>query len=263
MIMSKEKKYHAACLRVPSNSLMLLLFIFGMTLSSTIALVSPLAGFSLHKVKLRNNDSSPYCFAATVDPTKETVDIKYNFLATQVWPSARQASFVLEKYVDRSWKVCEFGCGPALPSLVMAGLGLPKVFATDLDMVALNMVEKAANEQGFDNLVTKRVDLTAEPENILKSINADLYLMSDVFENGAVAQGAALFTIKALEAGSRVWTFAQSDRAQRDIYLKELEILGAEKYGSITWKMADLSSDNVPDEMLLLFDLDEVNVNYG
>jgi predicted nicotinamide N-methyase len=261
IMMSKQKKDNVSCLRVPSKSLSI--FIFLMSLSSALALVSPLTGFSLHKVKLRNNDSSPYCFAATVDPTKEAVDIKYNFLATQVWPSARQASFVLEKYVDRSWVVCEFGCGPALPSLIMAGLDLPKVIATDLDMVALDMVEKAANEQGFDNLVTMRVDLTAAPESILEKVNADLYIMSDVFENGAVAKGAALFTIRALEAGSRVWTFAQSDRAQREVYLRELECLGAEKYGSVTWKLADLSSDNAPDEMLLLFDLDEVNVNYG
>jgi len=232
-------------------------------LPTSVALVSPLAGFSLHKVKLRNDDSSPYCFAATVDPTKEAVDVKYNFLATQVWPSARQASFALEKYVDRSWRVCEFGCGPALPSLVMASMGLPQVIATDLDMVALDMVEKAAKEQGFDNLVTKRVDLTAAPESILAEINADLYIMSDVFENGAVAKGAASYTMKALNSGARVWTFAQSDRAQREIYLKELEKLGAKKYGPVAWEMNDLSSDNISDEMLLLFDLDEVNVSYG
>ena len=69
--------------------------------------------------------------------------------------------------------------------------------------------------------------------------------------------------MKALEAGARVWTFAQSDRAQREIYLKELENLGAKKYGLVAWEMNDLSSDNISDEMLLLFDLDEVNVSYG
>ncbi|GFH60511.1 hypothetical protein CTEN210_16987 [Chaetoceros tenuissimus] len=119
---------------------------------NTTEAFSLLSDFSLHKVKLRNDDSSPYCYAATVDPTKSSISenkVRYNFLATQVWPSARQAAFFLEQYVDCNWKVCELGCGPALPSITLANLGIKQVIASDLDKVALEMIEKAAEEQGY------------------------------------------------------------------------------------------------------------------
>jgi len=164
--------------------------------------------------------------------------------------------------VDTSWTVCELGCGPALPSLVLAGLGLPLVIATDLDELALDMVTKAAQEQGFDNLKTKCVDLTGNTD-VLDQINADLYVMSDVFENGHVAKGAARMTMKALISGSRVWIFAQSDRAQREIFREELKNLGADKYGTIGWLMNESDNVELCSDQLLLFDLDEVTVNYG
>ena len=188
--------------------------------------------------------------------------MKYNFLATQVWPSARQASFVLEEYVDPKWTVCELGCGPALPSLVLAGLGLPRIIATDLDLLALSMVETAADEQGYHNLETKCVDLTGNVQ-ILDEIHADLYVMSDVFENSIVAKGAAKMTLKALESGSKVWTFAQSDRAQRDVYVQELKRLGASKFGVIEWRMSDDRSIDLHNNQIALLDLDELTINYG
>ncbi len=239
------------------------------------ALTVSLAPFSFHKIYLRNDGSgSPWCYAMTVDPTKSSpIDTPaYNFLATQVWPSAREASFFLEKYADRSWSVCELGCGPGLPSLVMGTLGFPRVIATDLDKVGLEMVKKAAEEQKLHNIETMQLDLTSN-DNALDEINADLYVMSDVFENGAVAEGAAEITMEVLQSGARVWCFAQSDRAQRDIYCKSLEDKGAHIYGKLEWQICP--KNTIPDEAqkqhfmseggdrLLLIDLDEVDVNYG
>jgi predicted nicotinamide N-methyase len=217
----------------------------------------------MHKVRLRNTQSSPWCYAATIDPTNQ-IKGHFNFLATQVWPSARAASFFLEERVDKSWKVCELGCGPALPSLTIAGLGLEEVIATDIDLVGLDMAKKAAEQQGLTNLSTRCVDLTGCPDKELQGIDADLFFMSDVFENSAVARGAASFTKKILDSGSRVWTFSQSDRAQRDIYLKELQHLGADGYGRIEWRsIGSISSDLLLRDMLLLIEVDELQVKYN
>ena len=69
---------------------------------------------------------------------------------------------------------------------------------------------------------------------------------------------------------SRVWVFAQSDRAQREIYVEELKKIGAEKYTGeeLEWKnMEEFNScdqvDRLAKEHLVLFDLDELTVNYG
>ena len=48
----------------------------------------------------------------------------------------------------------ELGCGPGLPSIVLANLGISEVIATDVDLIALQMVEKSAREQNLDNLKT-------------------------------------------------------------------------------------------------------------
>lgn len=222
--------------------------------------------FSLQKIPLRNNPSSPWCYTARIDPTREAPDVKYNFLATQVWPSARTAAFFLERNLDTicDWKVCELGCGPALPSLVMANLGLREVLASDLDEIALEMVKEAAKDQCCDNLSTKCVDLTGDP-TVIDEIGADLYVMSDVFENANVAKGAAGFTMKALQSGAKVWVFAQSDRAQREIYLQELQELEAHEYVHIMdWrKINDMEGELPSNHPLILFDLEEIAVDYG
>mmetsp|Transcript_2569 Transcript_2569/g.4810 ORF Transcript_2569/g.4810 Transcript_2569/m.4810 type:complete len:243 (+) Transcript_2569:186-914(+) len=219
----------------------------------------------MHQVRWRNtHSSSPWCYAATLDPTKQ-IQTNFNFLATQVWPPARAASLFLEKHVDKKWRVCELGCGPALPSLTIASLGLAEVIATDIDLVGLEMAKMAAEQQGFTNFSTKRVDLTGSPDEELQSINADLFFMSDVFEKSSVARGAASFTKNVLDSGSRVWTFSQSDRAQRDIYLKELQRLGAGVYGRIDWRSIgslSSSSDDILSDRLLLIEVDELEVKY-
>jgi Predicted methyltransferase len=216
----------------------------------------------LHKVPLRNTHSSPWCYAATLDPTNQ-LKANFNFLATQVWPSARAASFFLEEHVDKKWKVCELGCGPALPSLTIASLGMDEVIATDIDLVGLEMAKMAAEQQGFTNVSTKCVDLTGRPDKELRDIGADLYFMSDVFENSAVARGAAMFTKKILDSGSRVWTFSQSDRAQRDIYLNELQRLDVGFYGRTEWRSIEhILSDSSRSDMLLLIEIDELQVKY-
>jgi methylase of polypeptide subunit release factors len=179
--------------------------------------------------------------------------------------------------------VCELGCGPALPSLTAAKMGA-KVIATDYDLFALEMVRAAAEEQGFvagdgedQRFITRQFDLTSK-ENELPS--ADLYIMSDVFESSAVAEGAAWHVQSLLSKSdnddsvtkttknsddatkpmSRVWVFAQSDRSQRDFFLAKMRECHNFNNKTLGW-----TSNHTPDRdaRLWLFDLDETVVQYN
>ena len=162
-----------------------------------------------------------------------------------------------------SWKVCELGCGPGLPSLAAASKGCPLVVATDVDKFALELVQAASREQGFDKqLITDQLDLTQNPSHIINKFpwtqQIDLFVMADVFENSMVARGAADLTIEILNSSdSRVWVFAQSDRAQRESYLEIIQ----KCFPNARWSKLE---DNDPrTSKLLLIDLDETTVNYG
>ena len=271
-------------------------------------------------VPLRRDDvSSPWCYAANLTPpivvddddgdedsnpstptptpsSRSLLPPGTNFLATQVWPSSRIASKVIEQHMAPSWTICELGCGPGLPSLTAARSGASRVIATDVDPIALELVRAAAIEQGMiesenniidfspgtdQRLTTRIFDLTSK-DNLLPE--ADLYILSDVFESSAVAEGAAWHVQTVLsknrsrmssrgdftpleekeQSTSRVWVFAQSDRAQRDFFLRQVK----EWYKNndnmlprqLDWKM-----DHVPDHNneLCLFDLDETTVEYN
>ena len=104
--------------------------------------------------------------------------------------------------------ICELGCGTGLPSLTAAAAGIGKVIATDLEPLALALVDAAAYDQGFHHSVkTQRIDLCGD-----ELPPADLYLLSYVFESASVAEGAA----RLLHApNSCIWVFCQTDRAQR------------------------------------------------
>jgi len=243
-------------------------------------------------VPLRRDDiSSPWCYAASLSPiinddddstvtSTTTLPTGSNFLATQVWPSSRIASTVIEKYMNSSWSVCELGCGPGLPSLTAACCGARNVIASDLDAVALELVKAAAIEQGYirqedsdnvtkdaikTNLITRRFDLTSEDDILPK---ADLYILSDVFESSSVAEGAA-YHVKSIlsnnkqrtkEQVSRVWVFAQQDRAQRDTFLNQMREWYNDEDKVIDWSMNHKPD---PNEELWLFDLDETMVGYN
>jgi hypothetical protein len=215
----------------------------------------------VHEAPLRRNDaSSVYCLAASSICLEPGV----NFLASQVWPSARVASFALERHVDQRWTMCEFGCGPGLPSLTAAKLGCERVYATDLDHFALDLVQNAARLQSLRQIETCKVDLlAAEPTANDKWFHeSDLFLFSDVFESAKVAQGAARITQAALERGARVWVFAQSDRAQREVYLDDLRQRLGEP--TLNWQAVDsYPTQHGPDFKLWLVDVDETTVSYG
>ena len=255
-------------------------------LSSSIS--SSISGVGVHRTYLRlpnpASASPPFCYSADAItlPTHTNSDrhddeihdgtplaITPNFLATQVWPSARAAAAVIEQHSDPLWSVCEFGCGPGLPSIVAAATraatdigsagGGSRVIATDYDEFALRLVEAAAREQGLRSIVSTQIfDLTCTqtlPE-------ADLYVMSDVFECSKVAVGAAKQTLRALDSGKRAWIFAQSDRAQRETYRYYLnELLNESGRIAVEWtEMARL--EDYADEPLVLFDVDETKVEY-
>ena len=276
----------------------------------------------------RDVSSSPWCYAANLTPPMVVVDHDENdsnastpshkpllppgtnFLATQVWPSSRIASKVIEKQMDLSWTVCELGCGPGLPSLTAARFGAMKVIATDVDPFALELVHAAAMEQGLISITsgnpegddvatefsrwdeehldqtrftTRIFDLTSKDNPLPK---ADLYVLSDVFESSAVAEGAAWHVQTVLSKNrsrigttilgdlvpqegkeppmSRVWVFAQSDRAQRELFLLKMREWYKENNNK-QLRHLDWTLDHAPDlnDELVLFDLDETSVEYN
>ena len=262
-----------------------------LTISSTTINGGESTNINVTPVPLRRDDiSSPWCYAASLSPiidddddsttTSTALPTGSNFLATQVWPSSRIASTVIEKYMNPSWSVCELGCGPGLPSLTAACCGARKVIATDVDNVALELIKAAAIEQGYireeerDNedeietkqqFVIRRFDLTSEDDNLPK---ADLYILSDVFESSSVAEGAA-YHVKSIisnnkqrtkEQVSRVWVFAQQDRAQRDTFLNQMREWYKDEDKVLDWNMNHKPD---PNEVLWLFDLDETMVGYN
>jgi hypothetical protein len=215
-----------------------------------------ISGVSVYSVPLRRSDpDAPFCHAVTMDGGSSSI-VSNDFLATQVWPSARFAASTLEQHLDLSWTVCELGCGPGLPSLTAAKIGSRHVIATDVHPFPLELVKAAARSQELsDRLSTQLVDLTNldQPWPV-----ADLYIMSDVFESASVAGGAAVHTQRALEAGKRVWVFCQSDRAQRAAYLEALRQSNHDLH-SLNW------SPQFPGEnqQIWLCDVDETLVSYG
>lgn len=175
-----------------------------------------------------------------------------NFLATQVWPSARFAAMAIERYLPTfhcsTAVVCEFGCGPGLPSLAAAAAGAAKVFATDIDETALALVQEASSVQNLSHVIeASHFDLI---NCFMDEIpHADLYLFSDVFENAQVAEGAARLTAELLMRGrSKVWVFAQPDRSQRDTFLKNLRDYLQDD--SLIWSAVDHSTLSLADDGL-------------
>jgi predicted nicotinamide N-methyase len=263
----------------------------------------------------RDDDLSPWCYTANLTPPIVVDNDDFNddddsnpsiptptpllqpgtnFLATQVWPSSRIASKVIEQHMDPSWTICELGCGPGLPSLTAARSGASRVIATDVDPIALELVRAAAIKQGMiesGNIVndaterfsTRIFDLTSK-DNLLPE--ADLYILSDVFESSAVAEGAAWHVQTVLsknrsqinnaqgdftpleekeQSTSRVWVFAQSDRAQRDFFLRQMKEWYKNNDNYMLPRHLDWTMDHVPDHNneLWLFDLDETTVEYN
>lgn len=235
-------------------------------------------GIAVHRVPLRYQDlKSPYALAVTttssigvVSNNDQHATMPYNFLATQVWPSARTAAVVIENYmslqnVSRRIMICEFGCGPGLPSLTAAACHENcHVVATDIDPLALELVRQAAIEQNVSSRVeTQRFDLifNVTTSNIP---DADIYIFSDVFESAMVATGAALLTDRLLRENnsSKIWVFAQSDRAQREHYLKELK--HHLQAPSLMWSQSTQPPDSLcKKDRLWLCNIDETNVFYG
>jgi Lysine methyltransferase len=232
---------------------------------------------------------SPYCFSVCSLP--HLLKKGTNFLATQVWPSARMVSCALERNLslfnnNEISSICEFGCGPGLPSITAATILLDQqkkqqqqssnghrpiqVVATDLDLMALDLVTAAVKEQNLHHIVqTKQFDLT---NTVLELIPpADLYIFSDVFESSNVAKGSAYITYQILNQyqQSYVWVFCQSDRSQRDIYLQELQFLLND--ATLRWERPneqllapiDTSFTDGRFRRLWLCEIDENNVKYN
>jgi Lysine methyltransferase len=229
-------------------------------------------GLPVHRVLLRqsgtasvDDSSSPYCFAVS---SMSDLPPSSNFLATQVWPSARVAARALETYglslVNKQLTICELGCGPGLPSVTAASTLQCEVIATDIDDLALHLVAAAAAEQDIGDLVTTRKYDLIQAEWEAEWMDAvDLFVMSDVFESQDIAKGAARLTQRIMSdsQNSTLWVFAQSDRAQREVYLNELRGLLPSNLGVLNgWSAFDSYN---PNERLWICDLDETKVNYG
>jgi len=272
----------------------LLISVLGTIITSASAMTdgncrTMVSGVHVHSVPFQRSDpSSPWCYASSfVLPSDECIDNEEsignsnangsvnernsdynypnnrNFLASQVWPSARVAASKLLKLSDPEWDTCELGCGPGLPSLAIAARNaryqrdgdggggnisrrIGRSIATDIDAFSLDLVIAAAQDQDLHSSSTtiggrigggggkgKRSDGHPWIETRIFDLldesailpDVDLYLMSDVFESRDVARGAAFHTAKVLKRGEgrKVWVFAQNDRSQRDWYVQYLK----------------------------------------
>ena len=174
------------------------------------------------------------------------------------------AASSLVRYLPRmikskdSFRVCELGCGPGLPSIAAASVfmeekkGNMEVLATDLDPLAVEMVRKAADDQGFGKGVFRCGIFDLESRGELPP--ADLYVLSDVFETNSIAVHSAYHVAEAVKEGKQVWVFAQADRIQREAFLDELSTLTNQ---SLRW-----SSDLDLSKKLWLCDVDELRAIY-
>lgn len=166
--------------------------------------------------------------------------------------------------IAMTFKVCELGCGPGLPSLTAAAtMANCQVIATDIDVMALDLVTAAAIEQNLsDSVMTRTYDLIQADWDHEWMNTVDLFVMSDVFESSAIALGAARLTKHVLNGDSdaRVWVFAQSDRAQREVYLSELQrLFPDDSQIRAGWTAFDSYH---ADNRLWLCNLEETAVNY-
>lgn len=235
------------------------------------------SGIKVHQVLLhRNDEKSPFCYAAasaldvmnTAIQSEGGGSTSINFLASQVWPSARVAASALEKHMDPEWTVCEFGSGPGLPSITAAKLGARKVIATDLDQFALELVDHASRAQDLSHIIsTAKLDITKEPhfsDDANAIPQADLYLFSDIFESTDVAVGAAAASQAILQNvnHARIWVFAQADRACREDFLGEMKRHLDDH--DLAWiPLESFQNQVLLEERLICFDLDETKVSYG
>ena len=204
---------------------------------------------------------SPYTY---VIKAGSSLNCAGNFLASQVWPSSRFAATSVQKFI-RSLPihaVCELGCGPGLPSITIASMNKQgatshqneiRVICTDIDPFALELVSRAASEQEVSSMIQTQIFDLVSKEALPE---ADLYLMSDVFETKSVALGSAYHVSKALMSDKFVWVFAQSDRIQREVFLEELSRLMNK---SLRWSRKFPIEGN---EKLWLCDVDELDVTY-
>lgn len=183
-----------------------------------------------------------------------------NILATQVWPSARECASVLVKNIQSKWNVAEVGCGPGYPALTAAAMGC-RTYATDISPFALELVEAAANIQNFNTLQTRYFDVTNTKDYHWLD-EMDLVLISDIFESNAIAKATAEFVYQLLSQGkqqTRIWIFAQQDRAQREVFRQEIRLLTNDP--SLDWERPE--SGIMPTETrIFLYDVDECLVKY-
>jgi len=285
--------------------------------------IKAVRGLPIHQVPLRQQQQqqqssslplqAPYCYALS---SITDLPAHSNFLATQVWPSARVAAKILEERflagdlfpsirenescnrgsMNRNkFTICELGCGPGLPSLAVAATAIcdttktevkVNVIATDNDEFALDLVNAAAIEQGLDNILsTRSYDLICGDDDESWMDDVDLFVMSDVFESNAVAVGAARLTHRIFSRYStnnqtsqlhandrRFFVFSQTDRVQRDIYVRELRSLFLQSReegqpdvfisSSSPFDWSTPESYN-PDDLLWLCEVDETRVDYG
>mmetsp|Transcript_36257 Transcript_36257/g.54123 ORF Transcript_36257/g.54123 Transcript_36257/m.54123 type:complete len:102 (+) Transcript_36257:584-889(+) len=100
------------------------------------------------------------------------------------------------------------------------------------------------------------VDLTSKDDSLVPE--ADLYVLSDVFENSAVAEGSArLVHYLVQEERKHVWVFAQSDRSQREVFLRKLQELTSDH---LQW--SSVEERNHADRLQLV-NVEEGQVSYG
>lgn len=220
------------------------------------------AGHRVHKVPLTTR--SPDAVFALAVSNISSLQPRDNFLATQVWGSARVAAHaIINRQTDSNETkygcVCELGCGPGLPSLA-AAVHFPSVVATDVDPLALQLVQAAAEMQQLTNVQTRLFDILNDHDDDIP--RADLYILSDVFESHRVAEAAAGL-VDNLLIFADVWVVCQDDRPQRDSFVDTLSNLQATSSTASHELVWGGTTSHHETHTLWLCDVHETNIPYS
>jgi ubiquinone/menaquinone biosynthesis C-methylase UbiE len=84
-----------------------------------------------------------------------------------------------EAYVDEGQEILDFGCGPGSYAIEAAGITgkRGKVYALDINPLALQSVRQRASKRGLSNIVTLRSDCKTG----LRDLSIDRVLLYDIF----------------------------------------------------------------------------------
>lgn len=142
-----------------------------------------------------------------------------------LWPSAFAIAKEIQQLCGSSGlpaSTLELGAGTGLCSLVCAKMGIKSVLATDIEQLSLQLVQLAAEMQGFEGISTGAFDVC---DSALELPPADLVFASDLMYSNEVARSLGRRCMEAKARGSRVLV-GDPGRPGRGAFLEGLQESG-------------------------------------